>query len=115
MGLSLKFQITAILPELTVYDNLLLALQAHRPVWSSCRGRRSTAARLDWRPTTSKAYGLAGEMSHGEQQWLQMLLLDEPTSGMARKNGASPANCWRRSVTIALDRRARPRFHQGHL
>ena len=26
-GLNLKFQITAILPQLTVYDNLLLALQ----------------------------------------------------------------------------------------
>lgn len=37
MGLSLKFQITAILPELTVYDNLLLSLQAHQPVWGPDR------------------------------------------------------------------------------
>ena len=27
-GLSLKFQITAVLPELSVYDNVLLALQS---------------------------------------------------------------------------------------
>ena len=28
-GLSIKFQITSVLPSLTVYDNILLSLQAH--------------------------------------------------------------------------------------
>src|SRR4029450_5431138 len=28
-GMSLKFQITSVLPSLTLYDNILLALQAH--------------------------------------------------------------------------------------
>ena len=31
-GLSLKFQITSVLPGLTVYDNVLLALQARSPI-----------------------------------------------------------------------------------
>ena len=33
-GLSLKFQITSVLPALTVYDNMLLALQAQNPLSS---------------------------------------------------------------------------------
>jgi ABC-type sugar transport system ATPase subunit len=36
-GMSLKFQITAVLPELSVYDNVLLALQAGETVWSPIR------------------------------------------------------------------------------
>src|SRR5918992_567957 len=36
-GLSLKFQITAVLPELSVYDNMLLALQARESLWSLLR------------------------------------------------------------------------------
>lgn len=99
MGLSLKFQITAILPELTVYDNLLLSLQAHQPVWGLLlsRSRRAldadVGALLDQFRLSAKADDLAGEMSHGEQQWLEiamalalkpkMLLLDEPTGGMS--------------------------------
>ncbi len=99
MGLSLKFQITAILPELTVYDNLLLSLQAHQPVQPAklSRSRRAldadVGALLDQFRLSAKADDLA-EMSHGEQQWLEiamalalkpkMLLakLDEPTGGM---------------------------------
>ena len=31
-GLSLKFQVTSVFPELSVYHNVLLALQAHSPL-----------------------------------------------------------------------------------
>ncbi len=98
-GLSLKFQITAVLLELSVYDNVLLALQAHRSVWSllcskSRRGLHSevmgTLARFQ---LADRADDLAGELSHGQQQWLEiamalthrpkLLLLDEPTGGMS--------------------------------
>jgi urea transport system ATP-binding protein len=99
VGLSLKFQITAVLRELSVYDNVLLALQSHESAWSLVwsRTRRRQDAQimqaLDRFRLADRADNLAGELSHGEQQWLeiamalapgpQLLLLDEPTGGMS--------------------------------
>lgn len=98
-GMSLKFQITAILPQLSVYDNLLLALQAHDTMLTlvTSRSRRPlhdevmellTRFRL-----ADRRDELAGFLSHGQQQWLEiamalsrkpkLLLLDEPTAGMS--------------------------------
>jgi branched-chain amino acid transport system ATP-binding protein len=99
LGLSLKFQITAVLRELSVYDNVLLALQSSESAWSLAWSR--TRSRLDEQimraldrfRLADKAKDLAGELSHGEQQWLEiamalapgpkLLLLDEPTGGMS--------------------------------
>ncbi len=98
-GLSLKFQITAILPELSVYDNVLLALQSNDSLAILFRSR--TRRELDSQVRqalaqfrlAARADDLAGELSHGEQQWLEismalarrpkLLLLDEPTAGMS--------------------------------
>ncbi len=98
-GISLKFQITAVLPELSVYDNVLLAAQAHESLWSLLRS--NSRARLDEEIMTVLARfqlddrpdSLAAELSHGQQQWLEiamalmlkprLLLLDEPTGGMS--------------------------------
>ena len=98
-GLSLKFQITAVLPELSVYDNLLLALQAHQSVWTLLRSRSKRAlhdevmAALERFRLADRRHDLAVELSHGQQQWLEiaialtrqpkLLLLDEPTGGMS--------------------------------
>jgi branched-chain amino acid transport system ATP-binding protein len=98
-GLSLKFQITAVLQELSVYDNILLALQAPQNVWSllGSQSRRrmddDVMHALDRFRLAGRADDLAGELSHGEQQWLEiamalaprpkLLLLDEPTAGMS--------------------------------
>ncbi len=98
-GLSLKFQITAVLPELSVYDNVLLAMQSTEslPRLLLSRSRRALDADvtslLERFRLIDRADDLAGELSHGQQQWLEismalalrpkLLLLDEPTGGMS--------------------------------
>jgi branched-chain amino acid transport system ATP-binding protein len=101
LGLSLKFQITAVLPELSVYDNVLLALQAHQSAWTLLRSRSKhplhdqVMAGLERFRLADRSHDLAIELSHGQQQWLEitmaltrgpkLLLLDEPTGGMSRE------------------------------
>jgi branched-chain amino acid transport system ATP-binding protein len=98
-GLSLKFQITSVLPALTVYDNMLLALQAQDPLSSLIFSRTRAALHervlyiLDQFRLADRASEPATALSHGQQQWLEiamalaleprLLLLDEPTAGMS--------------------------------
>jgi branched-chain amino acid transport system ATP-binding protein len=98
-GLSLKFQITAVLPQLSVYDNVLLALQAREGLWALLRSQSrprlhdEVLEALHRFRLAERADDLAGELSHGQQQWLEiamalasrpkLLLLDEPTGGMS--------------------------------
>jgi len=98
-GLNLKFQITSIFPELSCYDNILLSIQSMQSVWSliTSRGKDSLNDKimdtLEQFKLADRAETLAGELSHGLQQWLEiamsvirkpkLLLLDEPTGGMS--------------------------------
>lgn len=98
-GLSLKFQITAVLPELSVYDNVLLAIQAHSSLFALLLSlsRKALHERvmesLEMFRLAHRRNDLAAHLSHGEQQWLEIamamareprvLLLDEPTAGMS--------------------------------
>ena len=90
LGLGIKFQVPAIFTEMTVRDNLSVALQRSTPT-------RSLASEAD-RLMTHLALAdhgatRAGDLSHGQQQWLEigmalaarprLLLLDEPTAGMS--------------------------------
>ena len=98
-GMSLKFQITSVLPTLTLYDNILLALQAQSSLLDLVLSRTRNAlhdqvmAMLSQFRLADRAYDAAATLSHGQQQWLEiamalagkprLLLLDEPTGGMS--------------------------------
>jgi branched-chain amino acid transport system ATP-binding protein len=101
LGLSRTFQITNVLPGLSVEDNLLLALQAtqpmsmtmHRPLVSYADLVTRCRAMLgDWQ-LWNRRHELARELSYGDQRELEILmalagsprilLLDEPTAGLS--------------------------------
>jgi branched-chain amino acid transport system ATP-binding protein len=98
-GMSLKFQITSVLPALSLYDNVLLALQAQTSLLGLVlsRTRRALHERvmgmLEQFRLADRADEPAAALSHGQQQWLEiamalacepkLLLLDEPTGGMS--------------------------------
>ena len=99
-GLVRSFQITAVLPEFTVLENLALAVQArlgrHYGFWRRAASEpalRDPALRLiDEIGLGSLADRKARELAHGEQRQLELamalatepklLLLDEPRAGM---------------------------------
>jgi urea transport system ATP-binding protein len=98
LGIGRKFQKPTVFDSHTVFDNLELALKADR----------SARASLLWRETPQERYlvdelleiirltavrdRLAGSLSHGQKQWLEigmllaqdpkLLLVDEPVAGM---------------------------------
>jgi branched-chain amino acid transport system ATP-binding protein len=100
MGIIRTFQITEVFLDLTVYENLRVAVETAmglnlRP-WVSRATRARIAARVDELmhivKIAHKADMVAGEMSHGDQRVVEVgialsrspkiLLLDEPTAGM---------------------------------
>jgi branched-chain amino acid transport system ATP-binding protein len=100
-GVSIKFQLPRVYREQSVDQNVLLALQVTTPLPGlmlsrSSRGLKPQLERLlDGFGLTDVRQRRAGELSHGQQQWLEIamamatgpkvLLLDEPTAGMSRQ------------------------------
>jgi branched-chain amino acid transport system ATP-binding protein len=98
-GLARSFQITSVLPEFTVLENVALSVQAHagramRP-WgraSADRGANASGmAALERMEMADRAHRPAGSLSHGEKRQLELamaiaadpvaMLLDEPLAG----------------------------------
>ncbi|MER9745767.1 ATP-binding cassette domain-containing protein [Mesorhizobium sp. M0140] len=86
LGIARKFQIPSVFPSLSVEDNLKVAR------WGAPSPARPVGELLELVALTNRAATLAGELAHGQKQWLEigmalaieprLLLLDEPTAGM---------------------------------
>jgi urea transport system ATP-binding protein len=106
-GICRKFQTPGVLIGLTVFDNLLIAAATDRRWWNTLTFRASAADQAKAEATLalvgleSQRDALAGELSHGEKQWLEigmvvatgceLLLLDEPTAGMGAQESTRTA------------------------
>ena len=106
-GISRTFQITSIFPELTVLENVRVAIQLkHAGNFTLLGGRALLAATERQARESLAALGLAdraGELAatlpHGDQRLLdiamavaqspELLLLDEPTQGLAPEDTAA--------------------------
>ena len=107
IGVGRKFQKPTVYEQLTVFENLELALKTHKGVTSSMFFRLDSAQsdRLaEVLHTIHLADGVtrqAGNLSHGQKQWLEigmllmqdpkLLLLDEPVAGMTDEETARTA------------------------
>jgi len=90
LGMSIKMQAPSVFKTLDVRQNLHIALQYHS---ASSQLRREEERLLDLFGLSADADKPAGELSHGQQQWLEigmavalkptLLLLDEPTAGLS--------------------------------
>ena len=97
-GIGRKFQKPTVFEQLSVFENLELALKADRGVRSSMFFRLNgeqldrIGAMLALIHLKDSAQRVAGLLSHGQKQWLEigmllmqdpkLLLLDEPVAGM---------------------------------
>jgi urea transport system ATP-binding protein len=98
LGIGRKFQKPTVFQNHTVWDNLELALKADRSPWASLRWKLKdqdktrileTLERINLKSAFAE---LAGGLSHGQKQWLEigmllmqdpeLLLVDEPVAGM---------------------------------
>ena len=105
-GLARSFQITSVVLQMTLLENVMLAVQGTgghsfrfwAPVTRDRPMRDAAMASLDEVGLADRAEQLAGNVSHGEQRQLEvamalamkprMLLLDEPMAGMGKEEGA---------------------------
>jgi branched-chain amino acid transport system ATP-binding protein len=106
LGLARSFQITSLFLDLSVLDNVALAVQAHAGhsfhFWRDARGEASlrdpARAALARVGLASRANEPASALSHGEHRLLElamalagkprMLLLDEPMAGLGPDESA---------------------------
>ena len=97
-GIGRKFQRPTVFESHTVYENLELSLAADKGVWPTLFASLNQAQKdrideiLEIIALTEQRHHLAGTLSHGQKQWLEIgmllaqsprvLLVDEPVAGM---------------------------------
>ena len=107
LGIGRKFQKPTVFEHLTVFENLELALKTHKGVRASMFFRLDSvqsdrlADILVTIQLADSVNRLAGNLSHGQKQWLEigmllmqdpkLLLLDEPVAGMTDEETARTA------------------------
>jgi len=98
MGIGRKFQNPNVYNDLTVFENILLALKGSHSIFSSIKAKLTQAKKekikdvLDRVGLLDKAFTKVSSLSHGQKQWVEIgmvlaqdptvVLLDEPTAGM---------------------------------
>jgi urea transport system ATP-binding protein len=98
LGIGRKFQKPTVFENLAVYENLELAQKCPRGTWHTLLASLTGSQRdaidrtLETIGLAGRESALAGALSHGQKQWLeigmlliqdqQILLLDEPVAGM---------------------------------
>ncbi|HQT01098.1 MAG: urea ABC transporter ATP-binding protein UrtD [Hydrogenophilales bacterium 16-64-46] len=106
-GIGRKFQKPTVFENLSVFENLELALKmdksARKSLFAKLSGeqRDRIAEVLATIKLTDAAHGPAGRLSHGQKQWLEIgmllaqdprvLLLDEPVAGMTDQETVATA------------------------
>jgi urea transport system ATP-binding protein len=111
LGIGRKFQTPTVFDMHSVEDNLLLALKNARGPFATLFSRRSPRERerldalLERVRLTAQRRRKAGELSHGQKQWLEiglllaqepkLLLIDEPVAGMTDQETADTADLLR--------------------
>jgi len=101
LGIARKFQTPSVYNQHTVFDNLLLSLNRPRGAFKGPFYKMTPADReeiesvLETIRLTDRRNDLAGFLSHGQKQWLEiamlvmqeprLLLVDEPVSGMTHQ------------------------------
>ncbi len=111
-GVGRKFQRPSVFPSHSVFENLELSLRGRRGVLRTLFGRLSAADReriqevLATVGLAGEADTRAGQLSHGQKQWLEIgmllaqdpaiLLVDEPVAGMTDAETAETAELLRR-------------------
>jgi len=99
LGIGRKFQTPSVYIHHTVFENLLLSLKGPRGVFNALFSRTTSEERdrieavLKTIGLSAKSEDLAGLLSHGQKQWLEigmllaqqpkLLLVDEPAAGMS--------------------------------
>jgi urea transport system ATP-binding protein len=97
-GIGRKFQKPTVFEKLTVRDNLELSLWGDKSFWKALLSRLTPSEHshisdiLEVVGLTNERFVLAGTLSHGQKQWLEigmllmqepeLLLVDEPVAGM---------------------------------
>lgn len=101
MGIGRKFQNPNVYNQLTVFENILLALKGAHGILASITAKLTKAKKgkiydvLERTALIDQAFETVSFLSHGQKQWVEIamvlaqdpsiVLLDEPTAGMTAK------------------------------